>query len=595
MSFLDDAFIYVLNMSMTASVAALVVVIARILLKRAPKVFSYALWSIVFFRLVCPFSFSSSLSLFRLTESAQDNVLQTQLISQDLSKVVTPILDRGSEFLNDALIKNLPVPAPLATLKPMQALSILALVWSIGIAAFLLYALISYIRLKKRISTATLVSDNIYETDLIKSPFVCGFVRPKIYLPLGLEESEREYILCHEQTHIKRFDHLIKPIAYLALILHWFNPFVWLCFSLMIKDMEMSCDERVMRLTTGKEITGYSSSLLSMAMQKKMPGPSPLAFGESNVKARIKNILHYRKPEFWVIIASVITVVILATALMSNPVSGYSIDGHPEHLISDNSLKTPAKIVITDLVSGKEYMFADIKEIGEITAIVRDMRISRKEINKIRGGKTDSRFTITYYDDFDDSTEDFRYTFHIAPVWIDNDVKPTLRFKLINEDIILKRIESVISNKISKVPYDIDYLLDNKTQYIGNHVKVGSLLNGMPLPEGITRVSMQLSTEEPPYGVTYHYELKDDSIVVSEEQFLRNSILLFALIDNADEITHLGHWNNKLLSSTPFKFTYTRADIELIFNGDVRQFAESKEKLAELIEMVDLIRFDIVE
>ncbi len=595
MSFLEDAFIYVLNMSMTASVAALVVIIARQLLKRAPKVFSYALWSVVFFRLVCPFSFSSSWSFFRLTESAQTNVLQPQFISQGLSKVVIPIMDRGSEFLNDTLINNLPVPAPLAALKPMQPLSILAFVWSIGIAAFLLYAVISYIRLNKRISMATLVSDNIYETDLIKSPFVCGFIRPKIYLPLGLVENEREYILCHEQTHIKRFDHLVKPLAYLALILHWFNPFIWLCFSLMIKDMEMSCDERVMGLTAGKGASSYSKSLLSMAIQQKMPGPSPLAFGESNVKARIKNILHYRKPEFWVIITSVIIVVILAATLMSNPVSGYSIDGHPEHLISDNSPKTPEKIVITDLVNGKEYLFTDTKEIWEITSIVKDMRISRKEINKTRGGQSDSRYTITYYDEYEDSTEDFSYTFHIAPVWIDNDVKPTLRFKLINEDIILKRIEAVISAKISKVPYDIDYLMENKTQYIGNHVKVGSLLSGMPLPEGITRVSMQLSTEKPPYGVTYHYELKDDSIVVSEEQFLRNSILLFALIDNADEVTHLGHWNNKLLSSTPFKFTYTRADVELIFNGDVRQFSESKEKLAELIEMVELISFDTTE
>ena len=594
MELLKSVFLSVLNMSVTASLVAVAVIIARLPLKKSPKVFSYALWSVVLFRLVCPFSFSSRLSLLGFMPSSQAGSAPARYIPEDAGMIKLPLVDIAFKRINAAFSSSIPpAAAPLAKLNPMDILIFLgALIWLTGMAVMLVYAAIAYLRLKRRISTATLVSENIYESDLIRSPFVCGFVKPKIYLPLSLTGEEREYILLHEKTHIQRLDYIVKLVAFLVLALHWFNPIMWLCFSLMTRDMEMSCDERVIQKTSGLKVTSYSRSLLALASQKKMPAPGPLAFGESNVKARIKNLLDYKKPAFWLIIASIAIVAVLTVMLVSNPVSGMNILEHPESFLGEKILRSTSKVRIVDNATGEEYILTDANKIGQVTAIIEKMRISKKEISRSRSQEHDSRYSIFLYYDTDDANEEYNCVVHIDPVWVDNNVKPSLRFNLVNRKETLSRLEDLIADIIRRTSYDVKFLMENKTQYVGNHVKVGSLLNGMPLPEGVTRGILELLTSEPPYGVIYHYELTDDTIEVGEEQFLRNSVLLFALIDNVDEITHLGHWSNKSLSSTPFKYTYTRADIEKIVGGDVRQFAVSEEKLKELIEIVQMMVFD---
>lgn len=594
MELLKSVFLSVLNMSVTASLVAVAVIIARLPLKKSPKVFSYALWSAVLFRLVCPFSFSSRLSLLGFMPSSQAGSAPARYIPEDTGMIKLPLVDIAFKRINAAFSSSIPpAAAPLAKLNPMDILIFLgALIWLTGMAVMLVYAAIAYLRLKRRISTATLVSENIYESDLIRSPFVCGFVKPKIYLPLSLTGEEREYILLHEKTHIQRLDYIVKLVAFLVLALHWFNPIMWLCFSLMTRDMEMSCDERVIQKTSGLKVTSYSRSLLALASQKKMPAPGPLAFGESNVKARIKNLLDYKKPAFWLIITSIAIVAVLTVMLVSNPVRGINILEHPESFLGEKILRSTSKVRIVDNATGEEYILTDANKIGQVTAIIEKMRISKKEISRSRNQEHDSRYSIFLYYDTDDANEEYNCVVHIDPVWVDNNVKPSLRFNLVNRKETLSRLEDLIADIIRRTSYDVKFLMENKTQYVGNHVKVGSLLNGMPLPEGVTRGILELLTSEPPYGVIYHYELTDDTIEVGEEQFLRNSVLLFALIDNVDEITHLGHWSNKSLSSTPFKFTYTRADIEKIVGGDVRQFAVSEEKLKELIEIVQMMESD---
>lgn len=594
MELLKSVFLSVLNMSVTASLVAVAVIIARLPLKKSPKVFSYALWSAVLFRLVCPFSFSSRLSLLGFMPSSQAGSAPARYIPEDTGMIKLPLVDIAFKRINAAFSSSIPpAAAPLSKLNPMDILIFLgALIWLTGMAVMLVYAAIAYLRLKRRISTATLVSENIYESDLIRSPFVCGFVKPKIYLPLSLTGEEREYILLHEKTHIQRLDYIVKLVAFLVLALHWFNPIMWLCFSLMTRDMEMSCDERVIQKTSGLKVTSYSRSLLALASQKKMPAPGPLAFGESNVKARIKNLLDYKKPAFWLIIASIAIVAVLTVMLVSNPVRGINILEHPESFLGEKILRSTSKVRIVDNATGDEYILTDANKIGQVTAIIEKMRISKKEISRSRSQEHDSRYSIFLYYDTDDANEEYNCVVHIDPVWVDNNVKPSLRFNLVNRKETLSRLEDLIADIIRRTSYDVKFLMENKTQYVGNHVKVGSLLNGMPLPEGVTRGILELLTSEPPYGVIYHYELTDDTIEVGEEQFLRNSVLLFALIDNVDEITHLGHWSNKSLSSTPFKYTYTRADIEKIVGGDVRQFAVSEEKLKELIEIVQMMVFD---
>lgn len=590
MGFFEDAFISILNMTITASYVAIAVILARVLLGKSPKVFSYALWSIVLFRLICPFSFSSAFSLLGFIQPVQTSTSSTPYIPHDIGIMTVPTVDTGINSVNVALNTSLPAATPFASVNPMQIwLTLGTLIWLIGVAVFLIYAMFSYLRLKKQINMATLVSDNVYETDLIRSPFVCGLVRPKIYLPLNLTGYEREYILYHEQTHIKRFDYLVKPIAFLALVLHWFNPLIWLCFSLMTKDMEMSCDEQVIRRTHGENVTSYSASLLALATYKKIPGPSPLAFGESNVKARINNILNHKKPAFWVIIISVIAVIILVFMLISNPINGYSIYQHPGTFLGQNSLRTPAKLHIVNHISGDEYILTDADDIAQVTAIVEDMRIAKKEISKSRSEEVNSHYSITYYANINDNISEYLYTVHLAPVWIDNNIKPSFRFNLINQKDIFKRLEAAFTGKGGKTAYNINSLMKNKTPYIGNNSKVVALIDALPLPKGISRDTVELTTAEPPYGVTIHYKLDNDSVQINEEQFLRNSILLFALIDNVQEVTQIGHWNNKLLSSTPFRFIYTRTTAERFIGNDVQQFAKNQESLTELIEKIQVL------
>ena len=314
---LSNLFIAVVNMSITASYAILFVLAARLLLKKAPRIFSYSLWSVVLFRLICPFSFSSALSFLRV---AAGNPRKTGYIPSNIGMMAQPQVNTGISMADSAVNASLPAATPFASVNPMQIiLFAFSAIWAFGIVSLLIYSVISYLMLKHKIRTAIPVTNNILECENIASPFVLGILKPRIYLPAGLKDAERSYILEHEQAHIRRFDYLIKPLAFLALCIHWFNPLAWVSFMLMTKDMEMSCDERVLRKLGTDIKKDYSTSLLSLAVGTGMVNASPLAFGESNVKARIKNVLNYRKPAFWVIIAAVLIVSVVGTGLAANP------------------------------------------------------------------------------------------------------------------------------------------------------------------------------------------------------------------------------------------------------------------------------------
>lgn len=311
---MNRLFLIVLNMSITGSFVALAVMIARLLLKRAPKIFSYALWALVLFRLICPFSFESAVSLIPTNKEP---------IPQEIVYMQNPAINTGIKMIdntvNNSIEKSFQPVNQAASVNPVGvSIEIYAIIWLIGITVLLCYGFITYFRLKQRLSTATLVRDNIYETDLIKTAFVMGFIKPKIIIPINLSKNEFDYIIKHEETHIKRFDYIIKPVAFLALIIHWFNPIIWLSYYMMLKDMEMSCDETVMKNTKEDIRVNYSSSLL--ALSAKQSGLlSPLAFGEGNVKSRIKNVLNYKKPSFWIMILAVIIIVFVLISFGTDP------------------------------------------------------------------------------------------------------------------------------------------------------------------------------------------------------------------------------------------------------------------------------------
>lgn len=304
-----EIFLKIVTMSLTSSYVVLVVIALRFLLKKTPKIFSYAMWGVVLFRLVCPFSFKSVISLIPKATST----INPPIINSNIQNNTT-------QFIPPSPISGVTQNVSQNTNPIEIVMQILSILWLIGILVLIIYSAISYIKLKKGLHNAQNINANIYESNEIKTPFVIGIIKPKIYLPVGLTKEEIAYILKHEQTHIKRFDYIIKPIYFLAVAIHWFNPLAWISFVLMSKDMEMSCDEAVIKKLGNDIKKEYSTSLLSLAPTKKFINGSPLAFGESDAGSRIKNVLNYKKPAFWVIALSIVVVAVIAIGLMTNPI-----------------------------------------------------------------------------------------------------------------------------------------------------------------------------------------------------------------------------------------------------------------------------------
>ncbi|WP_139904116.1 M56 family metallopeptidase [Clostridium thermarum] len=338
MSLLQDLFINILNMSITASYVAIGVILVRLLLKKAPKIFSYILWIPVLFRLVCPFSFNSEFSFFNLINlNAKQGSGAYEFVPQNIGMIQTPTVRSAIGSIDSAANASLPQAIPVASVNPMQIwMAVFSLIWIFGVIALLIYSIVFYVKIKGKLQTATRVDGNVFETDAIGTAFVCGFIRPKIYVPANIGDANLSYIMEHERTHIRRKDYLIKPIAFLALIFHWFNPLMWLCFALMSRDMEMSCDESVLhRLGEGAK-GGYSGSMLSLSVKRKaLLAANPLAFGESHVKTRIKNVLNFKKPAFWVIMIAVVAVCSAMVAFTANPFKEVTISAEDKRKLAD--------------------------------------------------------------------------------------------------------------------------------------------------------------------------------------------------------------------------------------------------------------------
>ena len=321
----------VCNMSLTASVVILAVLAVRLLLRRAPKVFSYALWAVVLFRLLCPVSVTSAVSLLgALGAPAQERSAVTSVVEyvpadivRNMAPTVTPLpqepfpAEPGESIVSTAPSVTQPDAAPISPLSGPVA--VLTLTWLTGMALLLLCSVVSLLRLRRRLVGAVRLEDNIYLADYIPSPFVMGLFRPKIYLPSTLTETERGYILRHEQYHLRRRDHVVKLLSFLALCVHWFNPLVWAAFILAGKDMEMSCDEAVVR-ELGEDIRAdYSASLLSLATGRRIVAGMPLAFGEGDTGGRIRNLLNWKRPQPWIIAVCAVICVGLIALCAANP------------------------------------------------------------------------------------------------------------------------------------------------------------------------------------------------------------------------------------------------------------------------------------
>lgn len=319
---MTEILIAILNMSIAASIVAVAVILVRIPLKKAPKIFSYSLWSIVFLRFICPFNFTSPASLMPT---------KAEVISPTIVTSTTPQINSGISVVDEPvnLFIERTLPIATASINPIQvALTIGAYIWLCGLIVMVFYGIISYIRVKRRVYDATLVQSNIFETDKISTAFVLGFINPKIYLPTAVKGRQIDYILKHEQVHIQRRDYLLKPLAFFILAFHWFNPIVWVSYYFMSKDMEMSCDEAVLRKFDDDIRQDYSTLLINLYTGN--PGLlSPLAFGEGsykNMKVRIKNVLNFKKAPRWATIACSILLVLFTAGFTTNPPQDLTVD-----------------------------------------------------------------------------------------------------------------------------------------------------------------------------------------------------------------------------------------------------------------------------
>lgn len=322
---LQTVFSTVLNMSITASIAILVILLARIVLKRTPKIFSYALWAVVLFRLLCPVSLTSGFSLMGLVSAPTTETGRIEYVSLNEPTTERPTItvDIPASALNQTTDNRVEpsIDEVVAADSIDFPVTIVSIVWICGVAAMLVFHILQLMRLRRKLIGSIPLHNNIYLADYIPTPFVMGLIHPKIYLPSAMPEAEQSYIIQHEKHHIRRCDHIIKLLAFVAVCIHWFNPLVWLAFALSSKDMEMSCDEAVMKQMDRDIRADYSSSLLQFSTGKRVIVGTPLAFGEGETRERIVNIMRYKKPTIMMVVLAAIVCVGLTACLSSNPQS----------------------------------------------------------------------------------------------------------------------------------------------------------------------------------------------------------------------------------------------------------------------------------
>lgn len=310
---MTELFLKIINMSISASWLILAVLICRLVLKKAPKWVNVLLWGIVAVRLLFPFTIESAWSLIPSAET----------VSPEIMMDASPTIHTGITAINSAVNPVLSqsfAPSPGASANPLQIwIPVLAVVWVLGVVGLLAYTAVSYWRLRKRVCTAVLFRDNIFQSENAGSPFVMGILRPKIYLPFKLDGEDMVHVIAHEMAHIRRRDHWWKPLGFLLLAVYWFNPLMWLVYVLLCRDIELACDEKVIKELGNQQRADYTQALLTCSVRRHMIAACPLAFGEVSIKERVKSVMNYKKPAFWIIALAVVTCAVVAVCFLTDP------------------------------------------------------------------------------------------------------------------------------------------------------------------------------------------------------------------------------------------------------------------------------------
>ena len=397
---MTDLFLSILNMSLSASWLVAAVVLLRLVLKKAPRWLHVVLWGLVAVRLLCPFTLESALSL----------IPSAEVIPADIALSPAPAIQTGIEAVNNAVnpvIQESFTPEPAASANPLQILlAVAANVWFIGAVLMGLYALFSYLRLRNHVKMAIRVQENIYLSEYVDSPFVLGVFRPRIYLPYHMGETDQRHVIAHERTHIRRKDHLWKPLGYVLLTVHWFNPLMWLAYVLLCRDIELACDEQVIGNLAAEQRADYSQALLNCSAHRSLIAACPVAFGEVGVKARVKNVLNYKKPGFWLMAAAITASIIVALCFLTDPKTELPFVGKPVTYGVTLDSESPDTTGMMEL---------NQQELSQLATLLTEL----DSISPYTGTEYDNyryRFFLRFYPEDSDLVEVYVYDWDKGPV-----------------------------------------------------------------------------------------------------------------------------------------------------------------------------------
>lgn len=476
---MSELFLKIVNRSISASWLVLAVLILRPLLKKAPRWVSVLLWGLVGVRMVCPISIESGWSL----------IPSAQTVNPDIMMAQTPELQSGVPAIDSVLnpvIRDWFTPESVASANPLQILiPILSGIWLTGMTALLLYTVVSSVSLKRRVSTAVRYRGNIFQSENVGSPFVFGIVSPKIYLPFALEEQMLPHVIAHEQAHIRRRDHWWKPLGFLLLTVHWFNPLMWLGYGLLCRDIELACDEKVIRELGSEERAAYTQALVNCSVNRARIAACPLAFGEVGVKERVKSVVNYKKPTFWILILSVLACAVAAVCFLTNPKQdSFSVSivipaGSQEGFVYSQTEISPTRNAIV-LTSGEG--------LGDTEVILKPVE-----------GKQENAYDEATY-----LTPGMPVTLEAEKGgWFQIGVRvsnPTDQDRTVSVNV--KYVEVRVAARSSV--------------FIGDASKVSAIAQSLPYPEGCTYSSLALQTAREPYGMTVslHGDAEENALML---------------------------------------------------------------------------------
>lgn len=438
---MEALFFKVLNMSITAGWLLLAVIVLRLLLKKAPKWINCLLWALVAVRLACPFTFECAFSL----------IPTTQTVGPDIVYSKAPEIHSGVNALNNAvnpLLTESFAPDAAASVNPLQIMSFIAsCLWVTGVAVMLIYALISWLHLRKRVRTAMLLEENIWLCDEISAPFAFGVFKPRVYLPSAMPQESVNYVIAHEVSHLKRHDNFWKPLGFTLLCVYWFNPLCWLAYALFCKDIELACDEKTIKNFALSDKKAYSEALLSFSANRRTVAACPFAFGEGNVKQRVKNVLDYKRPALWLISVAVVACIAVTLCFLTNP-SGAKITQLSE--VGVDILNNVKSVYAVSDGSEHEYFLAD--EVRALTESISAIRLDRSEISESRDENRDKTNTLTMRYSDNANAVSLHFNGECTEMWINNGVKPTLSYSVRNPEAIKPIFDSIEPVSITEPP-----------------------------------------------------------------------------------------------------------------------------------------------